>query len=192
MKKAQAILEYAMVVAVAAAALMAMHVYVQRSVQSNLRLIDDRITAKPADSTNLPHLTPTPPPPPPDDGGDGGGDGGGGETHPLPPGEEWVWGNIPTISLSNGGEKVYIVDVDPADVGPDMNIAISILGLTGQTRGTFTWQYPNGDVIEARTDIYSNTGAGVLRLESLPAGRHALTINSTANGSRFAVQIFPQ
>ncbi|MFA5144925.1 MAG: hypothetical protein WC723_02850 [Candidatus Omnitrophota bacterium] len=48
MKKAQSILEYAMIISVVVAALMAMNIYVQRSVQSNLKTIEDRVNAKPA------------------------------------------------------------------------------------------------------------------------------------------------
>lgn len=48
MKKAQSILEYAMIISVVVAALMAMNVYVQRSVQANLKMIEDRVNAEPA------------------------------------------------------------------------------------------------------------------------------------------------
>lgn len=46
-KKAQSILEYAMIIAVAVAALAAMSVYVQRSVQANLKMVEDQINAGP-------------------------------------------------------------------------------------------------------------------------------------------------
>jgi len=48
MKKAQSILEYAMVITVVVAALMAMNVYVQRSVQANLKMLEERVNAEPA------------------------------------------------------------------------------------------------------------------------------------------------
>jgi len=48
MKKAQSILEYAMLISIVVAALMAMHVYVQRSVQANLKMIEDRVNAEPS------------------------------------------------------------------------------------------------------------------------------------------------
>jgi len=48
MKKAQSILEYAMIISVVVAALMAMNVYVQRSVQANLKMIEERVNAEPA------------------------------------------------------------------------------------------------------------------------------------------------
>ena len=48
MKKGQSILEYAMIISVVVAALMAMNVYVQRSVQANLKMIEDRVNAEPA------------------------------------------------------------------------------------------------------------------------------------------------
>jgi len=48
MKKAQSVLEYAMVIMVVAAAIMAMHVYVQRSVQANLKMLEERVNAQPA------------------------------------------------------------------------------------------------------------------------------------------------
>lgn len=45
--KGQSILEYAMIIAVAAAALMAMSVYVQRSIQANLKTVEDQINVQP-------------------------------------------------------------------------------------------------------------------------------------------------
>jgi len=45
--KAQSILEYALIVAVVVAALTAMSVYVQRSVQANLKTVEDQINAEP-------------------------------------------------------------------------------------------------------------------------------------------------
>lgn len=48
MKKAQSVLEYAMLISIVVAALMGMHVYVQRSVQANLKMIEDRVNAEPA------------------------------------------------------------------------------------------------------------------------------------------------
>ena len=48
MKKAQTILEYAMMIAVVVAALTAMSLYVQRSVQSNLKMIQERVNGEPA------------------------------------------------------------------------------------------------------------------------------------------------
>jgi hypothetical protein len=50
MRKAQgqSILEYAMVITVVVAALMAMNLYVQRSVQANLKILEDRVNALPA------------------------------------------------------------------------------------------------------------------------------------------------
>lgn len=47
MKKAQSILEYAMIISVVVAALMAMNVYVQRSVQANLKMVEQRVNAEP-------------------------------------------------------------------------------------------------------------------------------------------------
>lgn len=44
----QSILEYAMVIAVVVAALMAMNIYVQRSVQANLKMLEERVNAEPA------------------------------------------------------------------------------------------------------------------------------------------------
>jgi len=42
MKKAQSVLEYALIISVVVAALMAMNIYVQRSVQANLKMIEER------------------------------------------------------------------------------------------------------------------------------------------------------
>ena len=47
MKKAQSLLEYAMLISIVVAALMAMNIYVQRSVQASLRMIEDRVNAEP-------------------------------------------------------------------------------------------------------------------------------------------------
>jgi hypothetical protein len=43
----QSILEYATIVAVVAAALTAMSLYMQRSAQANLKLMEDKINAQP-------------------------------------------------------------------------------------------------------------------------------------------------
>ena len=48
MKKAQSVLEYAMLISIIVLALMGMSVYVQRSVQGNLKMIEDRVNAEPA------------------------------------------------------------------------------------------------------------------------------------------------
>lgn len=47
MRKAQSIIEYAILILVVAAAVMAMRVYVQRAVQANLKVIEDRINEEP-------------------------------------------------------------------------------------------------------------------------------------------------
>jgi len=47
MKKAQSIIEYAVLIAVVAAAFTAMHLYLQRSVQANFKQIEDQINAEP-------------------------------------------------------------------------------------------------------------------------------------------------
>lgn len=46
-KKGQSILEYALIVTAVAVALTAMQVYVQRSVQANLKMIEVQINARP-------------------------------------------------------------------------------------------------------------------------------------------------
>lgn len=45
--RGQSILEYTLIIAVVVAALVTMSTYVQRSVQSNLKTIEDRIAAQP-------------------------------------------------------------------------------------------------------------------------------------------------
>ena len=45
MRKAQSVIEYAVLVAIVAAAFMAMHLYMQRSVQANFKIIEDQINA---------------------------------------------------------------------------------------------------------------------------------------------------
>ena len=47
MKKAQSIMEYAILVAVVAAAFIAMNVYVQRAVQASLKTIENQVNATP-------------------------------------------------------------------------------------------------------------------------------------------------
>ena len=46
--RGQSILEYALVISVVVAALTAMSIYVQRSAQANLKVIEDQINAKPS------------------------------------------------------------------------------------------------------------------------------------------------
>jgi len=46
-RQGQSILEYALIIAVVVAALTAMSVYVQRSVQANLKTVEDQINANP-------------------------------------------------------------------------------------------------------------------------------------------------
>lgn len=45
-KRAQSTLEYAMIIAIVATALMAMSIYVQRSVQANLKTVEDQINGR--------------------------------------------------------------------------------------------------------------------------------------------------
>ncbi|MCX5701725.1 MAG: hypothetical protein NTW64_01940 [Candidatus Omnitrophica bacterium] len=47
MRKAQSTIEYALLVAVVAAAFLAMHLYVQRAVQANFKLIEDQTNVEP-------------------------------------------------------------------------------------------------------------------------------------------------
>jgi len=49
----QSILEYALIISVAVAALVAMSVYVQRSVQANLKMVEDQINAQENKSNNI-------------------------------------------------------------------------------------------------------------------------------------------
>jgi len=46
MKKGQSTIEYALLIAVVAAAFMAMHLYAQRAVQANFKLIEDQINTE--------------------------------------------------------------------------------------------------------------------------------------------------
>jgi len=46
-KTAQSILEYALLIAIVAAAFVAMRMYVQRAVQANFKIIEDRINEEP-------------------------------------------------------------------------------------------------------------------------------------------------
>lgn len=46
MSRAQSALEYALFIAVVAAALIGMSTYVQRSIQANLKTVEDRINAE--------------------------------------------------------------------------------------------------------------------------------------------------
>ena len=47
MKRGQSTLEYTLIIAVAVAALVAMSTYVQRSVQANLKTIEEQINTEP-------------------------------------------------------------------------------------------------------------------------------------------------
>jgi Flp pilus assembly pilin Flp len=46
MKKGQSVIEYAVLILIVAAAVMAMRLYVQRSVQANFKMIEDHINAE--------------------------------------------------------------------------------------------------------------------------------------------------
>lgn len=46
MKRAQSTLEYAVLIAIVATAIAAMHTYVQRSVQANLKMIEQQVNAE--------------------------------------------------------------------------------------------------------------------------------------------------
>ena len=46
-KKGQSTIEYALLIAIVAAAFMAMHLYAQRAVQANFKLIETQINAEP-------------------------------------------------------------------------------------------------------------------------------------------------
>lgn len=47
MRKAQSIIEYALLIAIVAAAFLGMRVYMQRAVQANLKMIENQINAEP-------------------------------------------------------------------------------------------------------------------------------------------------
>lgn len=47
MRKAQSTIEYALLVAVVAAAFVAMSLYAQRAVQANFKLVEDQVNAEP-------------------------------------------------------------------------------------------------------------------------------------------------
>ena len=46
MRRGQSTLEYAILIAIVAAAIVAMKTYVQRSVQANLKMVEDQINAE--------------------------------------------------------------------------------------------------------------------------------------------------
>ena len=46
MRRAQSTLEYSILIAIVAAAIVAMHTYVQRSVQANLKMVEEQINAE--------------------------------------------------------------------------------------------------------------------------------------------------
>ena len=47
MKRGQSTIEYALLIAIVAAAFLAMQVYMQRAVQANFKLIEDQINVEP-------------------------------------------------------------------------------------------------------------------------------------------------
>ncbi len=66
---------------------------------------------------------------------------------------------------------------------------VYVFGLTPETMGSFTWQYPDGQVFNSATNVVGVNGAAMLRLNSPPAGKHKFTIKSTADSSYFTAQI---
>jgi Flp pilus assembly pilin Flp len=46
-KKGQSTIEYALLIAIVAAVFLAMHLYVQRAVQANFKVIEDQINVEP-------------------------------------------------------------------------------------------------------------------------------------------------
>ena len=72
-QRGQATLEYALFVAVVAAALIAMNTYVRRAIQANVKSLEDAVNAEASAPVNIsppaqppapPPVTPPPPPPP--------------------------------------------------------------------------------------------------------------------------------
>jgi len=47
MKRGQSTIEYALLIAIVAAAFLAMHIYMQRAVQANFKLVEDQINVEP-------------------------------------------------------------------------------------------------------------------------------------------------
>ena len=47
MRRGQSTIEYALLIAIVAAAFLAMHLYVQRAVQANFKIIEEQINADP-------------------------------------------------------------------------------------------------------------------------------------------------
>ena len=47
MKKGQSTIEYALLITIVAAAFLAMHLYVQRAVQANFKIIEEQVNADP-------------------------------------------------------------------------------------------------------------------------------------------------
>ena len=47
MKRAQSTIEYALLIAIVAAAFLAMHIYMQRAVQANFQVIEEQINSGP-------------------------------------------------------------------------------------------------------------------------------------------------
>jgi Flp pilus assembly pilin Flp len=47
MRRGQSTIEYALLISIVAAAFLAMHLYMQRAVQANFKLIEDQINAEP-------------------------------------------------------------------------------------------------------------------------------------------------
>jgi len=221
MQKSQSLLEYATIIAVVAAALMAMHVYVQRATQSNLRLVEDRMTARsgkppvytPVCKPNpcntykdciavsgncasgysclgactIPVIAPVCKPNPCStykdctavSGDCSSGHPCSGTCDPIapiiPPGaEEWDWNTFPYFVLYAGQTKTYLVDI-PAGIP---YLVAWAFGLSIETNGTFTWQYPDGQIFNStRTSpILGVNIAGFLKLDSPPPGKHIFTV----------------
>ncbi len=175
MKKAQSVLEYALVIGIVVAALMAMNVYVQRSVQSNLKSIEDRITASP-----VAHGPETPPPPPP------------------PPVEGTSLPNNKRMEfcMQPGEEFTYVANVESTD---STTLMLNLIGTTNETDATFTWTFPDGKEFSGSSLNTSINGLLYLRTQKaqqdpnlvgydyIPAGQHVLKIKAN-NSSCFVMR----
>lgn len=64
MRRGQSTIEYALLIAIVAAAFTAMHLYMQRAVQANFKLIEDQVNVEPLKQSPIKEQAPPAPTPP--------------------------------------------------------------------------------------------------------------------------------
>lgn len=193
MKKAQSVLEYAMIIMVVVAALMAMNVYVQRSVQGNLKSIEGVISAEPVESSwpNQQNTSPTPTAPPsspiliPEDA----------KLYP------YEYGAV--VSTLDGQDLHYYIDIPENSTG----LSFDIIAMDSNCSGTVTLTFSDGTALSkfpnGRDFDYgvSDVGLSILlrsqknplqpnfAADYFPSGRALLTIHPKNSVNNYGTRV---